>query len=104
MQLEASMTYLPSPAEIAPTGQASAQAPQLRQESEIAYAMIKTLLLWYYLNFNIVLKNCNAFFKTSDIWSKRAGDFYTIFIRKIPVPCENRRRFAARDFLRKRCP
>jgi hypothetical protein len=41
MHLSASITYLPSPSEIASTGQASAQAPHMMQASEILYAIIK---------------------------------------------------------------
>lgn len=43
MQVAASITYLPSPSEIAFTGQPSAQAPQLMQSSEILYAIGKHL-------------------------------------------------------------
>lgn len=39
MQVSASITYLPSPSEIAFTGQPSAQAPQAMQSSEITYAI-----------------------------------------------------------------
>ena len=40
-QASASITYFPSPSEIAPTGHSPAQAPQLTQSSEIMYAIIK---------------------------------------------------------------
>jgi len=41
-QVSASITYLPSPSEIAPAGQASAQAPHWMQASLIAYAITVT--------------------------------------------------------------
>ena len=41
-QASASITYLPSPSEIAPTGHSAAQAPQLTQSSEIIYAIFHT--------------------------------------------------------------
>ena len=42
-QASASITYFPSPSEIAPTGHSPAQAPQLMQSSEIIYAIYKHL-------------------------------------------------------------
>jgi hypothetical protein len=39
MQVSASITYLPSPSEIAPVGHSAAQAPQAMQSSEILYAI-----------------------------------------------------------------
>ena len=42
-QVSASITYLPSPSEIAFTGHPSAQAPQAMQSSEITYAMLNYL-------------------------------------------------------------
>ena len=42
-QASASITYLPSPSEIASTGHSLAQAPQLIQSSLIIYAIIKHL-------------------------------------------------------------
>ena len=52
MQVSASMTYLPSPSEIAPTGHSAAQAPQAMHSSEILYAMVKytSLLVCLYCN------------------------------------------------------
>lgn len=43
-QVSASITYLPSPSEIAPAGHASAQAPHWMQASLIAYAITVYLL------------------------------------------------------------
>ena len=40
MQAEASITYLPSPSEMAETGHSAEQAPQLMQSSVILYAMV----------------------------------------------------------------
>jgi hypothetical protein len=40
MQVSASISYLPSPSEIAETGHASAQAPQAMQASVILYAIL----------------------------------------------------------------
>ena len=42
IHVSASITYLPSPSEIAPTGHSPAQAPQLMHSSEILYAIINT--------------------------------------------------------------
>jgi hypothetical protein len=42
MQVSASITYLPSPSVIASTGQPAAQAPQATHASVILYAMIDT--------------------------------------------------------------
>ena len=39
MQVPSSITYLPSPAEIAETGHSASQAPQLMHSSEITYAI-----------------------------------------------------------------
>ena len=52
MQVSASMTYLPSPSEIALTGHSAAQAPQAMHSSEILYAMVKytSLLVCLYCN------------------------------------------------------
>ncbi len=45
MQASASITYLPSPSEIAPTGHAPAQAPQEMHSSLILYAIVFTSAL-----------------------------------------------------------
>ena len=47
MQVSASITYLPSPAEIADTGHSASQAPQEMQSAVILYAIVKILLqIW----------------------------------------------------------
>jgi hypothetical protein len=47
MQLSASITYCPSPAEIAPTGQLPSHVPQEIQESLITNAMILSSLITF---------------------------------------------------------
>jgi hypothetical protein len=57
MQVSASMTYLPSPAEIAETGHSLSQVPQEIHSSEITYAMKEHLLYKLSSLYHIPQKN-----------------------------------------------
>ncbi len=66
MQASASITYLPSPSEIASTGHSAAQAPHEMQASSIMYAIE---VLPPYINFKFIVthyfKNARAFLRKS---------------------------------------
>jgi hypothetical protein len=48
MQASASITYLPSPSEIASTGHSAAHAPQEMQSSLMMYAIVNILLRHFF--------------------------------------------------------
>lgn len=68
VQVSASITYFPSPSEIALTGHSASHAPQEMQSSFITYAIWKHLLLKLHLYCIIVQKKSNCFPEKSKIY------------------------------------
>lgn len=64
-QAFSSISNLPPASLMAPTGQAPAQVPQPTQASEILYAMLKHLLLYSSFYFNRFSGKSNAYFEKS---------------------------------------
>lgn len=57
MQVPSSITYLPSPAEIAETGHSASQAPQLMHSSEITYAILHPPPIILKILYHVLQKN-----------------------------------------------
>ena len=62
MHLSASITYLPSPSEIASTGHSAAQAPQEMHSSPITYAIFSHPPFYIYLIVSHYFKNAIGFY------------------------------------------